>query len=258
MNWCMILAGWMLLVTTGHAMTWRDWWLTQDQQAQTLWKAGEYAQAEKLFQRSDWRATAAYRAGNYQQAAQTYGALQTTEGYYNAGNALAKMGQYQPAIAAYNQALQREAQHQDALFNRQLVQKLLEKQQKSQSDKPPPQSDKQDPSQSDKQKQQQPSSPKNSDSEPSKSEQDQQKKPKDEPAESPKKFKPEPTQPPPKTDKSDKTDKAAKKQPANRSEREEQQAKEQWLRLIPDDPAYLLREKFLRDHLKRQSGWSGS
>jgi Ca-activated chloride channel family protein len=39
------------------------------------------------------------------------------------------------------------------------------------------------------------------------------------------------------------------------SKHEQQQAKEQWLRLIPDDPGGLLREKFLRDHLRRQDGW---
>lgn len=39
------------------------------------------------------------------------------------------------------------------------------------------------------------------------------------------------------------------------AEREKQQAKEQWLRLIPDDPGGLMREKFLRDHLRRKRGW---
>ncbi|HHF0526846.1 TPA: tetratricopeptide repeat protein, partial [Legionella anisa] len=39
------------------------------------------------------------------------------------------------------------------------------------------------------------------------------------------------------------------------AEREKQQAKEQWLRLIPDDPGGLMREKFLRDHLRRERGW---
>jgi Ca-activated chloride channel family protein len=38
------------------------------------------------------------------------------------------------------------------------------------------------------------------------------------------------------------------------AEREKQQAKAQWLQLIPDDPGGLMREKFLRDHLRRQRG----
>ncbi len=264
MNWLILILS-ATLATTGHAMTWRDWWETRDQQAQTFMHAGDYAQAEQLFQRPDWRATAAYRAEHYQQAAQTYGALQTADGYYNAGNALAKMGQYQPAIAAYNQALQRDAQHHDALFNRQIVQKLLDKQkeqQKQQSDKQKSDKQKSDKQESDKQeseKKQQPSSDasKKSDPKQSKSEQDKQKKPQDA-TDQPSKPKPEPTQPAPEPEKADQADKAAQKKPGNRSEREAQQAKEQWLRLIPDDPAYLLREKFLRDHLNRQNGEVGS
>ncbi|MCX7089861.1 MAG: tetratricopeptide repeat protein [Legionellales bacterium] len=259
MNWLILILS-ATLATTGHAMTWRDWWETRDQQAQTFMHAGDYAQAEQLFQRPDWRATAAYRAEHYQQAAQTYGALQTADGYYNAGNALAKMGQYQPAIAAYNQALQRDAQHHDALFNRQIVQKLLDKQkeqQKQQSDKQ--KSDKQESDKQESEKKQQPSSDasKKSDPKQSKSEQDKQKKPQDA-TDQPSKPKPEPTQPAPEPEKADQADKAAQKKPGNRSEREAQQAKEQWLRLIPDDPAYLLREKFLRDHLNRQNGEVGS
>lgn len=37
---------------------------------------------------------------------------------------------------------------------------------------------------------------------------------------------------------------------------EDDYAKEQWLKLIPDDPGGLLRAKFLRDHLNRQHGWN--
>ena len=47
-------------------------------------------------------------------------------------------------------------------------------------------------------------------------------------------------------------DKKAATAPADR---EQQQAKEQWLRLIPDDPGGLLREKFLRDYLRMQRRW---
>ena len=36
------------------------------------------------------------------------------------------------------------------------------------------------------------------------------------------------------------------------AEREKQQARDQWLRLIPDEPGGLLREKLLRDYLRRQ------
>ena len=38
-------------------------------------------------------------------------------------------------------------------------------------------------------------------------------------------------------------------------EKEQRKARDQWLKLIPDEPGGLLREKFLRDHLRRQRGW---
>jgi putative ABC transport system permease protein len=44
-------------------------------------------------------------------------------------NALAQAGQLQQALAAYDQALQREPQHADARYNRELVQKKLQEQQ---------------------------------------------------------------------------------------------------------------------------------
>lgn len=250
LRWIGIVLGTLWLIP-GHAMTWQDWWKTRDHQAEALWNAGQFDQAAKLFQRPDWRASAAYRAADYQRAAQNYLGLQTTDGYYNAGNALAKSGQYQPAITAYNQALQRDPQHQDALFNRQIVQKLLDKQKQSQSDKQQPsQSDNKQPSQS----QQSPSSSSQNSksSQQSESKKDAQPQPQ-KPAEL--------SSPPPKTSEPTEPKEAkssAQKHPVSRSEREEQQAKEQWLRLIPDDPAYLLREKFLRDHLRRQNGDGGA
>ena len=42
---------------------------------------------------------------------------------------------------------------------------------------------------------------------------------------------------------------------ASAKAREKEQSKKQWLRVIPDDPGGLMREKFLRDYLKRQRGW---
>ncbi len=239
-RWIIMLLG-VVWITSVHAWTWRDGWKTRDQRAQAYFKTGDYAKAADVFQRSDWRATAAYRAQNYQQAAQLFAGVQTADGYYNAGNALAKMGQYQPAIAAYDQALQRDAHHADALFNKQIVEKMLKKQEREQSKQEPKQDSSQPNQASD------PSSPAES----------------DKPSQSPPKSESEAKQPkaePKQTKQPDssenKESRTQQKPKANRSEREDQQAKEQWLRLIPDDPAYLLREKFMRDHLKRQQGRS--
>lgn len=235
-RWRIMLLG-VVWITSVHAWTWHDGWQTRDQQAQAYFNTGDYAKAAEVFQRSDWRATATYRAQNYQQAAQLYEGVQTADGYYNAGNALAKMGQYQPAIAAYDQALQRDAHHADALFNKQIVEKLLKQQEQSKQD---PKQDQSKPNQS-----ADPSSQ-------SESEKPSQSPPK--PEQEAKQPKSEPKQAKQAESSAKKESSQQQKPRANRSEREDQQAKEQWLRLIPDDPAYLLREKFMRDHLKRQQG----
>lgn len=257
---CWILGLVWGLLSPGHAMSWQDWWVSRDQQAQTLLRAGRFAQAAQTFQRADWRAMAAYRAGHYQQAAQNYLALQTVDGAYNAGNALAKSGQYQPAIAAYNQALAKNPTHQDALYNRALVQKLLDQQKQSQ---PSPQQQASDQKKSSSSKPDKSDANEKNQSQPSSSDSDQSPSQSKTSGQSSQPNNKQPTQPkgapqsvPPKPAPPKETSKAAQQSKLSRVEREQQQAKEQWLRLIPDDPGGLLREKFLRDHLKRQNEWS--
>ena len=101
--------------------------LTKNQQAQQLMKQGQFKAAEAKFERPDWRAAAAYRAGEYQEAAKQFQDLQSETGFYNQGNALAKSGKYKQAIEAYNKALAINPKNKDALFNRKLVKDLLRK-----------------------------------------------------------------------------------------------------------------------------------
>lgn len=114
-----------IFTCSSYAFSWTDLWSTKDQQAQALMKIGQFKQAETTFQHADWRAAAAYRAGDYQQAAKEYQLLQNEQGYYNQGNALAHLGQYQEAIKAYNRALAMNPNNKDALFNRKLLEDLL-------------------------------------------------------------------------------------------------------------------------------------
>ncbi|WP_035901339.1 tetratricopeptide repeat protein, partial [Legionella cherrii] len=110
---------------TAHAFSWQDLWSTADQQGRDLMAKNQFKQAKETFQRNDWAAAAAYRAGDYQKAAELYQALKNEQGYYNQGNALAHMGQYEEAIKAYDKALALNSADQDALYNRKLVEDLL-------------------------------------------------------------------------------------------------------------------------------------
>ena len=104
----------------------QSWWLTPDQQGQEAFKQGDYAAASDHFADPAWAAAARYKAGDYQRAAKDFQALGTPQAMYNAGNALARAGDYQNAIAAYDAALEAEPDNADARYNRELVQKLLE------------------------------------------------------------------------------------------------------------------------------------
>src|SRR5262249_51178134 len=80
----------------------------------------------------DWKAAATYQSGNYGDSAASYAKLQGDENRYNLGNALARSGKLEDAIAAYDQVLAKAPGHADAKFNRDLVQHLLDEQKKQQ------------------------------------------------------------------------------------------------------------------------------
>lgn len=114
------------------ALGWDDLWQRQDQQAARALKAGNLEQTVKLARDPLRRGVAEYRRSHYQQAFEAFSKAQGADADYNRGNALAKLGRYKEAIAAYDKALQQAPEMDDAKFNRAAVQALLQ-QQKAQS-----------------------------------------------------------------------------------------------------------------------------
>ncbi len=280
----LLLCASLIISTNLYAFEWADLWFTKNQQAQKLMNKGQFKEAESKFENPGWRAAAAYRAGEYQEAAKQYQALQQESGFYNQGNALAKSGNYQQAIEAYNQALAINPKNQDALDNKKIIEDLLKKnknQNQNQQNKDHQNKNKQDQNQQNqnnqnqnKQDQNQPNKDQQNQTtqdqehqnqdEKNQNKQDQNQQKENQNKQEPKnQDKKDPKQQPSDQKSQDKQDKAQlnktnpqavdKKQ--SPEEHEKQQAKAQWLRLIPDDPAGLLREKFLRDHLRREEGW---
>lgn len=130
----LILATGLHVPREAMAFDWPSLWQTPNQRAQQAFDAQRYQQAADQFQDPAWRAAAQYRAGQYQQAADTLKDLQTADGHYNRGNALAKAGQLQEAVQAYQQALTLDPGHADARHNKELVEKQLEQQKQSSQD----------------------------------------------------------------------------------------------------------------------------
>jgi Ca-activated chloride channel family protein len=113
-----------------------DWFARPDQQGAEAFSRGEYDAAGTLFEDPDWRGAAAYRAGDYAAAAEAWQQTADPNAQYNLGNSLAKRGQLEDAIAAYDKVLEADTQNEDARFNRDLVSKLLEQQQQEKEQQP--------------------------------------------------------------------------------------------------------------------------
>lgn len=116
---------------SGATPSWRQhWsalWRNADQRATQALAAGHPKQAERLAQSSNLRGTAAYRAGDYAAAAKAFAHAPGADAAYNLGNALARQGQYQKAINAYDKALKMNPELADALANRKAIRDWLRK-----------------------------------------------------------------------------------------------------------------------------------
>ncbi|HEV2621095.1 MAG TPA: VWA domain-containing protein [Frateuria sp.] len=129
-GWLVLLALVLLPALPGraHAGTWQDLWQRRDQQAAQALREGHAKQARTLARDPALRGAAAYRAGDYDAAIEALQPLDTADAQYNLGNALAKAGRYQDALAAYDRALARDPADADAKANRQAVEGWLRRQ----------------------------------------------------------------------------------------------------------------------------------
>jgi Ca-activated chloride channel family protein len=121
----------LLLVVGGlprpaYAFELSDLWWRPDQQGQRLLVEGKPALAAQHFTHYQWQGIALYRAGQYAEAAKRFAQGDSAADHYNRGNALAQSGALEPAIQAYEQALERDPALDAARRNRALVQHLLE------------------------------------------------------------------------------------------------------------------------------------
>jgi Ca-activated chloride channel family protein len=122
---------WPLLPAPAQAASWRDLWLRPDQQAARALQHNEARQALQLARDPALRGAAAYRAGDYDTAARALAQAKGGDAQYNLGNALAKRGDYQQAIAAYDRALKLDPRNADAAANRKAVEDWLRRRQQS-------------------------------------------------------------------------------------------------------------------------------
>jgi Ca-activated chloride channel family protein len=99
----------------------RDWFLTADQQGSMMLHKGQHAEAAKTFADPLWAGAAWYRAGEFEQAALAFSRIDTAPAHYNRANALLMQGEYESAIAAFDQALELRPGWSDAIGNREIA-----------------------------------------------------------------------------------------------------------------------------------------
>jgi Ca-activated chloride channel family protein len=250
-----------------YAYDWSDLWLNADQKAARQIQDGKNEQAYNTAKSDNWKATAAFRKKDYQQAQELF-ADGSADGYYNQGNALAQSGKLQEAIEAYDQALKINPGDEDSIYNKKQVQQALEKQkQQEQQDK-----DNKDQQQDEKDKQDKQDQKDSQNQESQDDQKDQQQNEGDEKQQGEQNQKDNPEEQQKESEQSEMSEEEKKQQEEKQKELEqadqeqkEQEAKqqevqltpeemaenaenkeaiEQWLRRIPDDPGGLLRRKF--------------
>ncbi len=236
----LILPG-MLMPHPVYAVGWEDLWKTRDQQALAALRAGDTETANALAKDPRIAAEALFREEDYEQAMQLWSDLGAPDDHYNRGNALAHAGKLEDALTAYDAALALEPDMEDAIHNRELVEKMLQQQQQDQQSQQDEQSaqDQQEQEGQEEQQDQEQQDGSDSDEEGSSDSEPEEANPQDE-------------QPGEQADPSEEQEgeRSEEQMAANWSE-EDAQAMEQWLRRIPDDPSGLLRRKFRNQHQRR-------
>ncbi|WP_192954849.1 VWA domain-containing protein [Gallaecimonas mangrovi] len=100
-----------------------DAFKNRSQEGYQQYQKKDFKAAANTFNDPDWRAAALYRAGQYKAAAKLWATQKGAKARYNEGNALAKAGQLDDALKAYDKALKEKPDFKDARFNRDLVKK---------------------------------------------------------------------------------------------------------------------------------------
>jgi Ca-activated chloride channel family protein len=260
------IAVWLLVVLApqprAEAFEWRDLWQRPDQRGFKAFESEQPERAAELFQSPEWRGAAQFRAGQFEQSAASLATVDSAEGHYNRGNALAYAGQLPAAIAEYERALALDENHEDARYNRDLLKQYLEdnpeqQQQQSQGEGEPGQQGDSQQSQSQSGEQQdgqggdeQPSE-QGQEGESGQSQANEGADEQSEDGESPNEQD---------ANAGDAADEAA---PAAAGPEEveqwaSEQAAEQWLRRVPQDPGGLLRRKFLYQYQRLGVDQSGN
>lgn len=255
------------------AQSWADLWRTPDQQGRDALRDGDAERAATLFEDPRWAGTAAYEGGDYATASKAFAGDSSADGWYNRGNALAREGKLDAAIEAYEASLELDPDREDALHNLALLEQLKQQQeqqqqqqdqQQQQQDQEQQQSDsasdeqqnasQQQDAAEDAQQSQSGQEPQDNPQQPSQSERENQGQENSSDESAPEESGQQQAQQG-SDDGQEEPQEPMAVSPIDPEALERDQAMEQWLRRVPDDPSGLLREKFrYESQLRQQQG----
>ena len=240
-------SGLLLPPQQAKAFEWRDLWQTKDQQAAQAYASDEHSVAASLFRSLGWQGAANYKSENYEAAVAAFSADASADGNYNRGNSLALTGNYEESIAAFDAAIALEPNHTDAIANKEIIEQLLEQQESEEGEN----------QEGDSQENQ---SEQNSESESQEQEENsEQQEQQSQEGNEDQQEQEQQNQPPEEQESSESNSEQNTPSDTSNEEFEEQQALEQWLRRIEDDPGELLRRKFRYQYRQRQlNGTAGA
>jgi Ca-activated chloride channel family protein len=235
--------GFMLLiylpVDDANASLWDDLWQTRDQQAMAALSNDEANAAAELFENPAWKGSAHYKNENFKDAGDLFASSNNADSQYNLGNSLTKDGELEKAIDAYSNALTLDPDNEDAAFNKKLVEDLLDQQQQEQQNEEGEQEEGEDEGEGE-QQQSENEDGQEENEEQSSSDQEQQDQGEEQQEEQEQESKED-------GEEQDAQDQQMAEEDAKLNA-EEQQALQQWLRRVPDDPGGLLKRKFEQQH----------
>lgn len=261
-----------VLPRPAQAISWEELWQREDQLGPALIQT-DPERAASLLDNPAWRGSALYRSKQYERAAEAFAQAEGPRASYNRGNALARAGKLEEALAAYDQALAQAPDMEDARHNRKLVEDLLKQQNQGKSNSPSdnrqnqsgsngsdkrgqnqqnPNQGNQSPDQGDQSQGNQNRSNRNSGNEAndSRRQRNQGEEGKPDDGDRP----PEQQQDQGRSGEQSPGEQEAEGQaPAQISETPLTQSQEQWLRRVPDNPGGLLQRKFLQQYQQRQT-----
>ena len=255
-GWLLCLPLLFMLPQPSQAFEFNDLWLRPDQQGLHLLRQKQPLAAAEHFQDPQWQGVALYEAGQYAAAAERFAQGSDARAHYNRGNALAKSGELEAALDAYEQALEQQPELRPAQTNKALVEALIKQNATPPATAPEPTSEETPPAGA--------QTPPPGTATPPSSSAEQPAETPSEPAEpvveNPPEPQPDPDHPPQPGDNevpgSELGDERTTTPPLSSADNdfngEHREALEQWLRKIPDEPGELLRRKFWYEQQQHQ------